>query len=500
MTTKFKNISEIVNHHVAVSSAGKIDQLLNASKIYESEKRANTHMLVENIKKEMIKESFTLYNNVPQLVPYLIPLTVKAFIELVTADIVGVQAQTLPTGYVQGVRAIMSGSANDTAYRVEGKRADSKTDSAVIKLTTSVAPASDATPIVKGTVLTINGSALKVIHVEEVDRGRVSTDTDAQALEKVGKVLQALVKYTDDSDSDGTIDNWEENALTSGMTVSHIDTVLDTDWTVTKSQPNHNNLSDFVFTEYDGAEGNNVTEYEGVDNSDKIMSMKLDLISSEYKVEIKKLITDISFESMHSAEASGTINLMETMISLAVRQITASIDRRILKKIKRSAIQNSVKNIDLGSFIGNTIADRAVQFFGQVEEVARDMFVLNRIGEPNKMIVGNKALTLLSYHPAWNPAPKGTSTGVSKKGEILGFDVFWDSLESENALYLAYKGLKETEAGIIYAPFVAISMRSSLNDKSLDTRHLFYTMFAIVDNIYGTKLFYKKVTFEGAGL
>ncbi len=212
----------------------------------------------------------------------------------------------------------------------------------------------------------------------------------------------------------------------------------------------------------------------------------------------RKLAAQWSLEAAQDAQASLGINIEKEMITALAQTIANDIDREILTSIEAKV--GYTANYDYANVSGtNSMAEKYQAMYTKVLEVSNQIAVRNRRGAANWMIVNPNVLTILQTLKSFNFAPTTSTyvdpTNIGLAGTIEGrFKVFTDIIRSSDDILMGYKGNSETDAGIIYMPYIPLEVSPTILDgNSFMPRVMLSTRYGIADNMLGADAYYGKV-------
>lgn len=92
----------------------------------------------------------------------------------------------------------------------------------------------------------------------------------------------------------------------------------------------------------------------------------------------------------------------------------------------------------------------------------------------------------------------GTQMGI-KVGTIHGtkIDVFVDTFATNSYALVGYKGQKPGHAGIVFMPYIPLMVQKTVGSEDGSPRIILKTRYAILDNLFGSGLFYREIRFAG---
>ena len=230
----------------------------------------------------------------------------------------------------------------------------------------------------------------------------------------------------------------------------------------------------------------------------------LKFIQTTVTAKTRKLAAQWSLEAAQDAQASLGINIEKEMITSLAQTIANDIDREIIQTIEKKV--GYTTNYDFANVSGvNTLAEKYQALYTKILEVSNQIALRNRMGAANWMIVNPNVLTILQTLKSFNFAPNSTAyvnpTNVGLSGTVEGrFKVFTDIIKATDDVLLGYKGANETDAGIIYMPYVPLEVSPTILDgNTFMPRVALSTRYGLADNLLGADTYYGKVVVSLAG-
>ena len=209
-------------------------------------------------------------------------------------------------------------------------------------------------------------------------------------------------------------------------------------------------------------------------------------------------------------------------------EIQAEIDREMIIRMIQAAINGGYgagwSAWSPASADGRWLVERNRDFYQRLIIEANRIAVRNRRGAANFIVATPRVCAILEMLPEfqWVPVQGDVSTqpvGVAKVGSVGGrFSVYRDTrTEVQNsAVYgnvgygtpptsapeyalLGYKGPEFYDTGIIYCPYIPIMVQRTIGPNDFAPRVGLLTRYGVVDNIFGSNLYYHVVIVQGLG-
>lgn len=208
-------------------------------------------------------------------------------------------------------------------------------------------------------------------------------------------------------------------------------------------------------------------------------------------------------------------------------EIQAEIDREMLMRMIQSALGAGFgpgfSVWSPASADGRWLAERNRDFYQRLIVEANRIAVRNRRGAANFIVATPRVCAILEMLPEfqWVPVAGDVNTqpvGIAKVGSLGGrFNIYRDTRTEvqggnfgqsgsytnapsniEYAL-LGYKGPEFYDTGIIYCPYIPIMVQRTIGPNDFAPRVGLLTRYGVVDNIFGSNLYYHVVIVQGLG-
>lgn len=477
-----------------------VDNLLTSAGVKDINRRTQIKQLVQNTKNWMLSEEFTRSDDVVGLTPAFIPMVTRMMPSLIAPEIVGTQVLNTPVGLVWGWRVYLVGKDNDsgvakgdlTTNFYNGLMVQFKTQSELDDLTMSTSSANTDyyIEIVNTLGADVPIGTFRILHKEEdnlVAFGKILSviEVNNGFGAPLNGVFTTGLKFTDKSFSD-----YLDTQLKAGKTLK----IGDKEVTLVLKNWDKDYIFNSIFKNYTGSKPTN--QLEGDNGVDVINRMATKLEKTVAEAQTRKLRVDFSFEAMQDAMALYNYDLQSELIKMAIRQIALEIDAEIINKVKKLAVINKVETFDFANVVGLDPISRIHSLVMTITKVAVQIAQDTRLGKGNILITNARGLALLQSLPIFEKSAdyNGLGTSVQKAGTLGGvYKVFLDVYTNEDAIYVCYKGSSESEAGLIYAPYTPIQVKSIVGTETFNNHNLFYTRYALVENLYGSHKFYRKI-------
>jgi len=208
-------------------------------------------------------------------------------------------------------------------------------------------------------------------------------------------------------------------------------------------------------------------------------------------------------------------------------EIQAEIDREMLMRMIQSALGAGYgpgfSVWHPASADGRWMVERNRDFYQRLIVEANRIAVRNRRGAANFIVATPRVCAILEMLPEfqWVPVAGDINTqpvGIAKVGSLGGrFNVYRDTrTEVQNGNFgqsgkytggdtgieyalLGYKGPEFYDTGIIYCPYIPVMVQRTIGPNDFAPRVGLLTRYGVVDNIFGSNLYYHVVIVQGLG-
>ena len=207
-------------------------------------------------------------------------------------------------------------------------------------------------------------------------------------------------------------------------------------------------------------------------------------------------------------------------------EIQAEIDREMIIRMIQAALNGGAgagySFWSPASADGRWLVERNRDFYQKLIIEANRIAARNRRGAANFIVATPRVCAILEMLPEfqWVPVQGDVATqptGVAKVGSVGGrFSVYRDTrseVQNSNVYgnvgygtgngieyaLLGFKGSEFYDTGIIYCPYIPIMVQRTIGPNDFAPRVGLLTRYGVVDNIFGSNLYYHVVIVQGLG-
>lgn len=422
-----------------------IKALLESQKYPElsSTDTASMKLMLENTKDEyqrLVNEG-TLSGDVAQFTPILMPMVRRVYPNLIANELLGVQAMSMPTGFIYAMVNQYTGTGNNSAS---------------VKPAQIVVLSDTDHGLVEGDLIgtddtTGTANTVKVLYVEDE---KILVDTAAFAS---GDVL-----YDDES---------TPSAVTSGT----VDSVYTNEAAFSRILKGYTGTYTTSQAEQLGKDMREV----GFSIAKKSVEAKSRALKGQYTVEMYQ-----DLKSQHGLAAD------EEIMSLMSYEMQSEIDREVVDFVNANATQLAdtaftTTTTDGGRWEIEKYRAQAIRISKEAQQIGLD----TKRGKGNILLVSPKVATMLEQVGTFKTATQQSSVQAPVSGGVAGtfdgqYKVVVDQYAESDYATVMYKGADRRDAMGFFAPYVPMSFQKVTHSDSGQPAIIAKTRYAL-DTIPG---------------
>lgn len=513
----------------------------------------NEHNWVSGQFKEMgtsLQESYVqTTGGVEPFLKILVPTVRRIYKSMSALDLVGVQAMSVPYGYVYGLRFHYAGDKEKTWLQPSGldRAYDSDTDTSsdlthmsyVLVFPKNVGNA--ATDVVYANVTVGNILAHKTL-------GNVGINASAKLSAQPTYIAGEIVYKEETSDFVKVMINRYTNVTTPTAIPAVADQVYFTTVAFTDLGEEGESATPidgadeakvyqyfwneigyrFILKNFTGRYTTSTGEMMGVYGAPagtpewKTIKMTMERIQVECKS--RKLKIQYSDEMYQDLKAVQGMLVNEELMRVAEYEIANEINGDILERILTTATNGGswVYGDYVGVGIAGTVAtggspltvasmadgrnekEKFQTLATKIRKEANEIALYTRRGSGNFVVVTPNVLTALQaldFIPAGATAGEALVSGLSYVGMLQNLKIYVDTynLFGQDYACVGYKGSSNYDAGIIYCPYIALMVKKTIDPSSMQEVIGYLCRDSIVHNIYGSSYYYRTITVDLSG-
>lgn len=245
---------------------------------------------------------------------------------------------------------------------------------------------------------------------------------------------------------------------------------------------------------------------------------KLVVESKAVKAGTRAIKTAYTLELQQDLAAVHGQDIETLMMEGLQYELQQELDRELLIRMRSAAINTALGGaapftIDVtpnatsaGSVLagdGRWSQEKFANVVNAIIAAANYLRRTTRLGPGNFAIVSQDVATALQslntgVFTANTADVDGTVMGI-KIGTLHGskIDIYVDTFASNSYALVGYKGQKPGHAGIIYLPYIPLVVQRTVGSEDASPRIILKTRYAILDNLFGSGLFYREIRFTG---
>lgn len=425
--------------------------------------------LLENQQKHFrsLRES-GVSGDIARFEPVIIPVIRRVFPNLIANQMVAVQPMSMPSGLAFAMRYhyTNTGAAPmSPAYGPVGL-----TNSAVKHVILTLA---DASGVAVGEAVTTNGTGSGI----------------GEAMYKEGNSV--LVKVTSGYFEVGdSID--DANPYNAQVT------------TVAAVYTNEAGYN-FILKGYSGnGAGAGMTTAAAEALSTNMKEVGLSIVSTAITAKSRALKAHYSIEEAQDLRAVHDFDIESELATILSYEVQQEIDREIITTIDAQAALNTgtLIGFDFDTADGRWEQEKFRNLYTRIVQGAQKIATRTRRGPGNFIVVNPTVATCIEAMDTFQASPVSTSVDATQIGvAVIGklgnrFTVIKDTFRETDDIVIGYKGPNLSDTGIVYSPYVPLTMMKSVGQDDFQPRIGFKTRYAITTD-FGTessKDFYQNVS------
>ena len=266
--------------------------------------------------------------------------------------------------------------------------------------------------------------------------------------------------------------------------------------------------------------------------SSKIPQITVSFEKTAVEATTRRLAAKWSVELEQDLKNMNGIDIDSELTNTMSYEIQAEIDREMIARMIQVCL-NAGAGVGYSTWSaisadGRWSGERARDFYNRLVVEANRVAIRNRRGAANFVIATPRICAILETLPnfTWMPVSGNVNTapvGIAKVGSIGGrFQIYRDTrTEAQiNAGYtasnqgggyasartkpvdyalLGYKGSEFYDSGILYCPYIPVMVQRTIAPNDFSPRVGLLTRYGVVDNIFGSSLYYHLLICTGLG-
>lgn len=226
----------------------------------------------------------------------------------------------------------------------------------------------------------------------------------------------------------------------------------------------------------------------------KVVEAKERKLGASWPLELAE-----DMKNMHGVDAEGE------MTEIVSYEIQAEIDRELLKEMVGAAIKGGrTSTWDPTKADGRNQLERIGTLYTHVLDKAQDIAIATRRGSANWAITSPKITALIerirdfAFDEHGSSKVDASKVGVAHVGTLRsgGIKLYRDTFAGGNYMLLGYKGNNPYDSGVIYCPYIPVSIAKAVDPYDFSPRMGVRTRYGLLDNLFGADLYYQFIAIE----
>lgn len=403
----------------------------------------------------------------------------RGAVELISPELMGVQAMTSPNGFVLTIKGRYKGNGNQTIAIGEGYVYFFENDVSVLP---------NWTPQ-KDTPITDYDANLQGHMTQAV--------TGAQGIVKFRsgkKILFEHVPGSPEFDDTNTVSVGNGAAPGNDPQTSTFFTDNEAGYLVYFEEWSR---SDFP-ADYEVFANSNTPGFS--EATTEVQEMGVTITQSPVTVQTRKLKFSIPQETVEDARANAGLNMITEASNECYREMNLNQNREAVKLINTNSTITPGYDVDTGSD-GRWYLEKIMGLVMQIDTQAQKIQIDTRRGIGNKLLVSPLVRVALSQLDTWTQNKiRGTrlSGAQSYAGDLAGrYRVFTDIFAETDYINVIYRG-GPTDAGWFYCPYVGLQYATGRDQQNLwNTIGGLRTRYGMLKNPFGPQLYHRYMPITG---
>ena len=257
----------------------------------------------------------------------------------------------------------------------------------------------------------------------------------------------------------------------------------------------------------DAAEGLGETHWCGTDEMDRIRYMGLSVEKQTVEAKTRKLAARWSHEAQQDLKNMHNVDIAAQLSDLLAYEVAAEIDAEVKANI-----------IALGQVGGILVWDYSSAQFGGADgrweqekfrtlytvflKASQEIATATRRGAGNFVMASPTVCSAIEALEQFATSSVATNlatevSGVSKIGTIGRLTVYRDMFATRDYAVVGYKGRDDSDAGIVYLPYVPLQFLEAVGQDSFNPRIGVMTRYGLCNNLFGAENYYRYIDVRG---
>lgn len=415
----------------------KFQEVLESNKYVglEGSSKSTMARILENQEADYKLSESTYSSDIAQFTPILIPLVRRVYPALIANDITGVQALTMPTGYIYAMTNRYTGTSDNTISPNNKGQILAVNDASAFT--------------VGGDVATAAGATGKVVYIEG------------------NNLLVSNTSNTIFANSD-VLDN--ANPFSAGAA------------SVTATYSNQA-LFTKVLKNYTGPYATTVAEQMG----SNMKEVGFEIERAVANAQSRKLKGKYTLETLQDMKSMHGLDAEKELMDMMAMELKLEIDRDVIAKVNSTA--TVVGDANISTYDGRWEVEKYRMLAIKLANEARIIGQETRKGGGNTILASGKVVTALEQLGGYIVSPVKNTIDSVMAGitpAVGTFDnrykVVTDNFATSDYATVLYKGASNKDSGVFFAPYVGASFVKTTNPESGQPTIILSTRYDVVNN------------------
>ena len=230
----------------------------------------------------------------------------------------------------------------------------------------------------------------------------------------------------------------------------------------------------------------------------------INFVKKPVTAETRKLGSEWSSELAEDLEAMHGIDIETEMVNLLSFQIGSEIDQQILDAMVDAGAKNETVKWNAAEADGLDQMGRIATLLTTVTKAANDISVTTRRGPGNFVVASVNVASAIQQLGSQKlvtdgktmPSVPASSVGALSKEGLVNDGrqlLVRDSYATVDYALVGYKGTHPGDSGIIYCPYVPVTLVKTVDPYTLSPRIGARTRYGLLDNPFDAQNFYRVV-------
>jgi hypothetical protein len=236
----------------------------------------------------------------------------------------------------------------------------------------------------------------------------------------------------------------------------------------------------------------------GTDSGDAWNEMAFSIERTDVSVKSRKLKAQFSRELAYDLKNIHNMDAETELANILSTEITAEIDREILRTINVAAVLGAQSAAVPGLFNlaadsdGRWLVEKFKGLLFQIELEANRVSIETRRGRANRIICSSNVASALNMAGVLDYNNPGIASNMTVdptagtySGVLMGkYQVYIDPYAGRDYVTVGYKGANAWDAGIFYCPYLPLEMYRAVGEDSFAPKIGFASRYGIIANPY----------------